>query len=178
MHEKNILFLLQCININNCGFDINQIIRIIKNFKQSSILTQLIKSFSEFVKLPQTDYKGQVEEKEKVIQNLKHKISTLKRDVNTPETLPKPENYEPNFYNACENNDLESIKYSIEVLGKNVKQCLKTTYHESPIEIACIKGYIDILKYFLSKGINIEERLSYGNTLLHIASKIQSTIDC
>ncbi len=63
-----------------------------------------------------------------------------------------------------EDNILKIIRILAE---KNVSICTFNQYNQTPLHLASIKGFTNIMKYFIDKGCNPTNIDSYGNTPVH-----------
>ena len=82
---------------------------------------------------------------------------------------PKPDVYESNIFTACRIGDLSSLRYLIEIENKDVDG--QNNFGWAPIHIAASHGHIDIVRYLVSQGTNIEIKRKDDWTPLHVACK-------
>eukprot|EP01103_Thecamoeba_quadrilineata_P001528 TRINITY_DN11384_c0_g1_i1.p1 TRINITY_DN11384_c0_g1~~TRINITY_DN11384_c0_g1_i1.p1 ORF type:complete len:130 (-),score=23.14 TRINITY_DN11384_c0_g1_i1:119-487(-) len=69
---------------------------------------------------------------------------------------------------AIKTGDLSQVKESIEKEGFNVNTAA-TNNKTTPLHAAADFGQVEIIKYLISKGANVDAKDSYGHTPLHLA---------
>ena len=70
---------------------------------------------------------------------------------------------------ASINGHLLIVQYLVE--KQNVDSDIKGNHQKTPLQYACEQGYFQIVKYFLSKGVNYQAIDEYGDHVIHYASK-------
>ena len=68
------------------------------------------------------------------------------------------------------NDDMESVKYLIEVLDVSVEKVRPTPQKNRPLHLAAGNNKLELVKYFVSKGADIDSENEYGYTALIQAS--------
>jgi len=74
------------------------------------------------------------------------------------------------LYWASTGNSIEMIKFLVEEKGMDVRGDDKTG--STVIQVAASRGNIDGIKYFLSKGFEIDEKFENGESLIHLVGTI------
>lgn len=75
-----------------------------------------------------------------------------------------------NIWEAVEKGSLLGVKYWLNQDPKNVNKKNKNFRDETPLMYACARGSLEIVKYLISQGAEINDTSKYGNTSLIIAS--------
>ena len=155
MHEKEVLFLLEIIKIEDCSFNMENCIQIIELFSNSDICVKIGQLYHENIKLLDgRDMKYELEQKENEIERLQNQLK-IYQDLNSPllnrlkfpAINQKPKDYEPDIHKACSLGKFKSVQYMIE--WENVDANLKDINGKTPLHYACEKCHIPIVEYLI-----------------------------
>ena len=137
-------------------------ITIIGSFITSKLCTVLKDLFHEESFETDVDWEFQTREKDKIINQLTEEINRYK--------IKKPDNFEPNILVAAAKGDLESIRYSVEVLNTPI-DFKDPDFHRTPLYRAAAFGHLKLVEYLINKGANIEIKTKEHITPLYIAAQ-------
>lgn len=92
---------------------------------------------------------------------VKYVVEVIGFDVKTLKDLHHP------VWICCVYSQLELLKYFAEVVGFD----LKTLYFgtDSPLAAAVYRGHLEIMKYLLDYGVDVNQRLSHGSSVFWLA---------
>ena len=150
--ENEILNLLKHIHFHTFEYDnenlnTEEIINLLKIFKNVDLFQQLSIKFYETEILPIKDYSYEIEQKDKIISKLETTIEE---------------------YNQSEKSIFSSVQYLIE--KEKVYKNIKNRDNQS-MDFACKIGRIDIVEHLIEKeNAYVETLYDYGRTPLIIAS--------
>ena len=197
--EKETIYLIQNMECKYCSFSLQECVDIIQLFKNSELCTQLGKTFYQDFSGVNYDYEYELQEKDRVIEQLKEEIE----EKSFPMLLEKPEDFEPDIIKAAKSGKQRSVQYLIEHEDCNSKTKIdnnkllwiacenghlqlahyliektgaypEESYYfcQTPLHIACENGHLPIVQYLIEKlGVDKEPRDYDGNTPLHYACR-------
>ena len=176
-NEEETILLLDLIVFDEIELTYEGILSLLGLFQISPLLKSLCRQYNDFQRLPVRDYKLELEQKEKEVQNLKQYIKELETYINS--ISEKPEDFESNIFKACKEGKFASVQWLIE--KENVDQNIKVDKvdlnldfmkNDTLIHIASKSGQLPIVKYLISKHkVNHDIKGYLGNTPLHYACK-------
>ena len=168
-YQKESPLIIPYINRNKeLSLNLEEIITILSSFHQISIFSTLKEEFIEVDRNVDIDWEYELSKKDEEIKKLKTKIEETQ--INQKNNLPeKPENFNSNIFVASMYGDLSSIKYLIEVMHEDIDQCDQS--QSSPLIYASMNDHLDIVKYLVEKGGNVELENVYGNTAIICSAK-------
>ena len=74
------------------------------------------------------------------------------------------------FYGACRNGDLEEVKNILKNNRININYHKKDDRNWTPLRVSCNYGRLEVVKFLVEKGADIEIKDLDGNTPLILAS--------
>ena len=144
-----------------------------KQFDQQSFLKIITKMFFCLFKIISqipivlNETKTQIKQNQEILQN---KIFSLENEVeksiNIHNLLP---DYEPNIFKACSSGKLTSVEWLIEKDQQDPNT--KDRDGNTLLHYSCENGHFPIVKYLISKGVDIETTNHERKTPLHIATE-------
>ena len=164
--EYGILYLLKHIHFsslesNNEKLTIEEIINLLTLFQNVELFQQLSSKNYEKETHSIKDYSYEIEQKDKFISELQTNLEEYKLKyltVRYPPITEKPKDYESDFFEACRDGKLSSVRYLIENEGVDINR------YFCPLNFACEYGHFDIVKYLIEKAnVNKEEHDNHKN---------------
>ena len=173
--EKETILILQNLNITTISFSYEEIFSFLELITNCPILFNFCNLFKEQKQLPDVDFTYEIQQKDKEIEKLRQQISDGISNEFPPIT-EKPEDYEPNIFEACKKGKLTSVQLLIEKENEDKnKKVTKPDYedyweNDTPIHIACRFGHLPIVQYLIEKqNVDKDIRGAYDWTPLHCA---------
>ena len=153
--EKETLFLLNELNVDDGNCTLSDCVRIIMLFSNSPLCVSLGDFFFKNQEVD-VDYEFLLSEKQKEVESLQSKLKEFSDHyyVVFPPVTKQPDDFEPNIFLAVEKGKLSSVQYLIE--QKKVKPSIvvnepiyQLNRSDSLVEIACHSGHLSIVQYLI-----------------------------
>ena len=174
--EKETVLLLHYLKTNDLDLTLDSCVDLLSLFTQCDLCVQLHKTFHEFDNTVEVDTNYLIEQKDREIDQLKHKL-TKKTKPRFPPITQKPVVFIPNIFLAVKEGDLSSIQYLIEKEGVDINQISQNEDDThfigkglTPLHIACLNDRSLVVQYLIEKGANIEAKDPNDCRPLHYAA--------
>ena len=167
--EKETIFLLYYINLENVPLSYKEIFSILELFTNCPVLADYCNKYKEENQLVEVDYEFEIKKKRKQIHKLKKKLSQ-REIVKFPKIKEKPKDFEPDIFVACKEGKLQSLQWLLE--KESGDRYGKDSNGDTPLHIACQFGQFMIVQYLMEVHyVDANVKGWYNVTPLHYACR-------